>query len=199
MAAAIAGCVIPPSRSSTIWMRSRCVDGSFHRSAVWSRRTSALLHLTICSSRIRWSQRITPQIPKTTPPSTAFPGKKYADSCCSGAGMRDADTAGFGNALKPCRDVDAVPKDVMRLDDHVADVDAHTERNAPVFRIIHCKFMDTVLELHRSSNRLDRARKLRQEPVAGILHDVAAVFCDYRLDNVCQERRQTCVRRPFAA
>ena len=26
-----------------------------------------------------------------------------------------------------CRDVDAVPKDVMRLDDHVADVDAHTE------------------------------------------------------------------------
>ena len=34
MAAAIAGCVMPPSRSSTIWMRSRCVDGSFHRSAV---------------------------------------------------------------------------------------------------------------------------------------------------------------------
>ena len=99
--------------------------------------------------------------------------------------LRDADTAGFGNGLKPCRDVDAVPKDVMRLDDYVADVDAHTERNAPVFSIIHCKFMDTVLELHRSSNRLDRARKLRQEPVAGILHDVAAVFCDYRLDNVC--------------
>jgi hypothetical protein len=45
--------------------------------------------------------------------------------------------------------------------------------------------MDTVLELHRSSNRLDRARKLRQEPAAGILHDVAAVFCDYRLDSVC--------------
>src|ERR1700736_2471760 len=99
--------------------------------------------------------------------------------------LRNADTAGFGNALKPCRDVDAVPKDVMRLDDHVADVDAHTERNAPVFRIIHCKFMDTVLELHRSSNRLDRRSEERREPVAGILHEVAAVFCDYRLDNVC--------------
>src|SRR6476660_5388109 len=70
MAAEIAGCVIPPSRSSTIWMRSRCVDGSFHRSAVLSRRTSALLHLTIRSSRIRWLQRITPQIPKTTPPAS---------------------------------------------------------------------------------------------------------------------------------
>jgi len=51
-------------------MRSRCVDGRFHRSAVHSRRTSALLHLTIRSSRIRWSQRITPQIPKTTPPAS---------------------------------------------------------------------------------------------------------------------------------
>src|SRR6476660_611982 len=70
MAAEIAGCVIPPSRSSTIWMRSRCVDGSFHRSAVLSRRTSALLHLTIRSSRIRWLQRITPHIPKTTPPAS---------------------------------------------------------------------------------------------------------------------------------
>jgi hypothetical protein len=29
-------------------MRWRCVTGIFHRSAVFSRRTSALLHLTIC-------------------------------------------------------------------------------------------------------------------------------------------------------
>jgi hypothetical protein len=43
-----AGCVIPLSRNSTIWMRWRCATGIFHRSAVFSRRTSALLHLTIC-------------------------------------------------------------------------------------------------------------------------------------------------------
>src|SRR5947209_20388183 len=48
IAAEIAGCVIPLSRNSTIWMRWRCVTGIFHRSAVFSRRTSALLHLTIC-------------------------------------------------------------------------------------------------------------------------------------------------------
>src|SRR5262245_29609440 len=48
IAAAIAGCVIPLSRNSTIWMRWRCAAGIFHRSAVFSRRTSALLHLTIC-------------------------------------------------------------------------------------------------------------------------------------------------------
>src|SRR5271157_3931347 len=54
VASAIAGCVIPTSRSSTIWMPSRCAGAIFHRSAVFNRRTSALLHLTICSSRIRW-------------------------------------------------------------------------------------------------------------------------------------------------
>src|SRR5262244_2101002 len=48
IAAAIAGCVIPLSRNSTIWMRWRGAAGIFHRSAVFSRRTSALLHLTIC-------------------------------------------------------------------------------------------------------------------------------------------------------
>src|SRR4249920_3059866 len=48
MAAAIAGCAIPLSRNNTIWMRWRCAAGIFHRSAVLSRRTSALLHLTIC-------------------------------------------------------------------------------------------------------------------------------------------------------
>src|SRR6185312_7876747 len=54
IASAIVGCVIPLSRNNTIWMRWRCAAGIFHRSAVFSRRTSALLHLTICFPRIRW-------------------------------------------------------------------------------------------------------------------------------------------------
>src|SRR5260221_14028762 len=65
IAAAIAGCVIPLSRNSTIWMRWRCGADIFHRNAVFSRRTSALLHLTICFPRIRWRKRITPRGRKT--------------------------------------------------------------------------------------------------------------------------------------
>src|SRR4029453_9980488 len=49
IAAAIAGCDIPLSRNNTIWMRWRCAAGIFQRRAVLSRRTSALLHLTIWS------------------------------------------------------------------------------------------------------------------------------------------------------
>ena len=38
-------CVDP---EHSLWMRWRCAAGIFQRNAVFSRRTSALLHLTIC-------------------------------------------------------------------------------------------------------------------------------------------------------
>src|SRR6266446_5787062 len=59
MAVAIAGCVIPLSRSNTIWMRWRCSAGIFHRNAVFSRRIWLLLHLTICSLESDAQQGIT--------------------------------------------------------------------------------------------------------------------------------------------
>src|SRR6516165_7151089 len=93
---------------------------------------------------------------------------------------RDADTPGFCNALKPCRNIHATPKDVMRLGNYVADIDAHAESNALVFRITHCKDVDAGLELHSSPNCFDCARKLRQEPVPGVLDNTAAVVGNCR-------------------
>src|SRR6478735_9066069 len=46
-------------------MRWRRRGSPFQRNAVFNRRTWPLVHLTICSLRIRWSQRITPPVPKT--------------------------------------------------------------------------------------------------------------------------------------
>ena len=97
---------------------------------------------------------------------------------------RNADAAGFCNALKPRRDVDAVSKDVMRLDNNVANIDADTKRNTSVIRIGGRKLIDAGLELQSGSNRSDRAWKLRQEPVAGILDNAAYVLRDCRLDGV---------------
>src|SRR5215470_5315321 len=67
IAAAIEGCVIPLSRNNTIWMRWRCAAGIFHhRSAVFSRRISALLHLTICLPESgQMGKRTTPRCRKT--------------------------------------------------------------------------------------------------------------------------------------
>jgi hypothetical protein len=49
IASVIAGCVIPLSRSCTIWMRSRCAAGIFHRSAVFNFRICFFVHSTIRS------------------------------------------------------------------------------------------------------------------------------------------------------
>src|SRR6202162_1055552 len=60
---AIAGCVIPLSRSNTTWMRRRCSGCPFQRSAVFKRRICPLVHLTICfPESVRWSERITPRL-----------------------------------------------------------------------------------------------------------------------------------------
>jgi hypothetical protein len=83
------------------------------------------------------------------------------------------------------------------LDDYVADIDAHTESNAPVLHIAASQVVDAGLELHRSSNRFDRARKLRQEPIASVFDNPTAVFSNCRDNRVGQERRQFGVRSLF--
>ena len=74
---------------------------------------------------------------------------------------RDADATGLCDAFKPRRNIDAVLKDVVRLHNHIADIDAHTESNTPVFQVAGCKFTNAVLELQGRPNRFDSAWKLR--------------------------------------
>src|ERR1700675_2123741 len=63
IASAITGCVIPLSRSNTIWIRWRCSGCPFQHSAVFKRRICPLVHLTICfPESVRWSERITPRL-----------------------------------------------------------------------------------------------------------------------------------------
>src|ERR1700730_12194371 len=90
IAAAIAGWAIPLSRNNTIWMRWRCAAGIFQRSAVLSRRTSALLHLAICLPRIRWRKRITAQGEETISSFRRL-ASKNTDSSSYGGGIRQED------------------------------------------------------------------------------------------------------------
>src|SRR4029077_20400566 len=63
IASAITGCVIPLSRSNTIWIRWRCSGCPFQRSAVFKRRICSCVHLTTCCPEsVRWSERITPRL-----------------------------------------------------------------------------------------------------------------------------------------
>src|ERR1700730_8635046 len=96
IAAAIAGWVMPLSRSNTIWMRWRCDAGSFHRSAVFSFRTSLLVHLTICSPESD-DHRI---IPSRLTGSSGLP--QISDSISYGSGMTCFDGDDYNALMPPC-------------------------------------------------------------------------------------------------
>ena len=96
---------------------------------------------------------------------------------------RDADTPGLCDALEPGRDVDAIAKDIVRLDDHVADVDANTEYKAPIFCLSGGEISNAVLKMPGRSHRFDRAGELGQKPVTCVLDHATAVLRNSWLDN----------------
>lgn len=71
----------------------------------------------------------------------------------------------------------------MRLNDYVTNVNTNPESNAKFFYFVSIQLFDAALELHRSSNRFDGARKFGQEPVASILDDPAAMFPNCRINS----------------
>ena len=82
----------------------------------------------------------------------------------------------------------------MRLHNYVADIDANAKGETLIFCVANREFMDALLELHCSPNRLDRAPKFCQETVAGVLYDPATMLHDRRFYGLRQERGQTRVR-----
>jgi hypothetical protein len=106
------------------------------------------------------------------------------------SGRRDADAARVRNALKSRRNVYAVAKNIMRVNNYVTDIDANAKLKPRIFAVFDREFIDTALELYRSPNRLDRAWKLRQETIAGVVNNAAPVFSDCRVDSLRQQRAQ---------
>jgi hypothetical protein len=100
----------------------------------------------------------------------------------------------FRDALKTGCDIDAIAKNIMGFDDYVADINAYAKSEALVFSVANREVMDAFLELHCSPNRLDRAPKFCQEPVASVFYDPATMLRDRGLYSVRQEHAQTRVR-----
>src|SRR5262245_28460463 len=82
----------------------------------------------------------------------------------------------------------------MRINNYVTDIDANAKLKPRISAVFDREFIDTALELHRSPNRLDRAWKLRQEAIAGVVYDPAPVFGDCRMDSLRQQSAQFGVR-----
>src|SRR6516164_1283016 len=96
----------------------------------------------------------------------------------------DADTTWLGQGLQPRGDIDPVAEDVVSLNEHVAEVDADAELDQVPWRrtlvaVGHCP-----LHLDGTTHRVNHARELRQEAVAGVLYDQAPVLPDLRIDQL---------------
>src|SRR5215471_8019120 len=119
-------------------------------------------------------------------------GEPVADMFADGA--RDADPPRLGERLQPCSDVYAVAEDVLGFDDHIAKVDPDAEPDPALLRHVGLSIDHRALDLDRTPDGIDHARKFREQAVAGILHDPAAMLSDLRINQFAEMRFQALVR-----
>ena len=105
-----------------------------------------------------------------------------ADIIADRLGHRDA--ARFGDAFEPCCDINAIAKDIVVIDDHVAKIDADAELNPPVFGYPRIANRHFALDLRGALDRIHNAGKFDQHAVAGQLDDSSLVFGDGRIDQL---------------
>ena len=109
---------------------------------------------------------------------------------------RNANLAGLRQRFQTSRDIDAVAVNITPVPDDVAEVDPHTELDAPRLGDVSVSLGHRLLHLDRAAHRIDDAGELDQEPVAGGFDDAASVLLDLRIAQLAADRLQ-CGERAF--
>src|SRR5262245_49273621 len=102
--------------------------------------------------------------------------------------VRKADRARLGQRLDPGSDIDSIAVNVAFVGDNVADVDADTKGDLPVFGNVDVALGHRALDFHGATHGIDRACKFDQCPVARGLDDTAAMFGDFGIDKFAPAR-----------
>ena len=90
----------------------------------------------------------------------------------------DANAARLGNSLQPGGNVDAIAKDIVVVDDDVADMDADPEFNPDIWRDVGILRGHGALNFDRAAGGIDGAGEFHQHAIAGGLDDAAAMRGD---------------------
>ena len=101
-------------------------------------------------------------------------------------GLRNADCAGLGERFQPGGDIDAIAENVVAVDDHVAEIDADPELETALGRDRVVDRARDALHLDRTAQRIDDARKIRQQAVARRADDPPAMRRDQRVNGAAQ-------------
>ena len=89
---------------------------------------------------------------------------------------RNTDAARIGERLKAFGDIDPVAEQVALFDDHVAQIDADAEQHPLRFRCCLVEQPDRSLNLETGLERIDCARKLGDDAVAGSAKGAASTM-----------------------
>ena len=95
--------------------------------------------------------------------------------------LRHAYPTGLSHPLQACGDVDPVTKDVTILLDDVAHIDANAEFETPVMATSALRSAIPSCTSTRAAYGIDNAGELGQQPIAGRLHDPAAMLGNARV------------------
>jgi hypothetical protein len=106
----------------------------------------------------------------------------------------DTDAPRFRQPLQPCRNIDAVAKDVVLFNNHIAEVDPDAEPDPTFFWHVRFAVNHPALDLHGAADGIDDTRKLRKQTVAGVLYDPAPVLGDFRLNQLAKMSLEAFVR-----
>jgi hypothetical protein len=80
------------------------------------------------------------------------------------------------------RHIYAIAKNVVTIDDYIANIDADSELDAFLRRDIGVAFNHAALNVDGATHRVDDTSKLDEHAVAGGLDNAAAVLGDLRVD-----------------
>ena len=83
---------------------------------------------------------------------------------------------GLRDALKPRRDVDTIPKNVLALYQDVPEIDPDPEQHSAVSRHPFVPLGHHLLHGHRALDRIDHRGKLKQHAVPRALHEASPVL-----------------------
>src|SRR5262249_43674515 len=101
------------------------------------------------------------------------------------------DRSRLSHSLQPRGDVDAVaPQITVSLFDHVADMNANAELDAPVLGHAGVPLHHRVLHFDGAPDRVDRTAELHNCAVAGALHYAPVVYCNGWIDQIASEGPQ---------
>ena len=99
--------------------------------------------------------------------------------------LGETNRAGLGDALKTRGDIDAVAHQIaIRLLDHVAEVDADAELNAPLGRQAGVALEHAVLHLDGATHGVDHTAKLDQAAVTGAFDYAPMMRRDRRINQI---------------